>query len=986
MKIKHVISIAIYALLTQLSLAQTTIFLNENFDGKSRVNLVSAGWELLSNNSKVEVENDALRLKQQGWYLSPLLNEVAANYDQVVISFKYKNPSITYNSADKLEVYIGEDYQWDGNLGDEQRLILNSPEANSWQFFSYTLENWSHNNFQLCLKFLSNGGEDIFIDDLLIRGINITPGAKPGINIDASSRVIFEGDEITLFDMSTEAPSSFLWTISGTEGVDWDFINSSTASSQNPELVFHNKGFYDVSLEATNANGTSSSVYSGYITVSCPAGANTITQGYISNVSIAEAGLNNGTSNSSYSSFFDLELDLDASADFTLDLDLEGIDSDYWWGANGGNSRNVRCWFDWDRNGYYDDGYYDLTITNSGRNYFGAATISPPSTLSPGLITFRIKLANQAGDVADACGNVSVGEVEDYAINFYNGQTNTFLGDCISFNGGYAEDANGIVISGSTEFSMESWVYVANDIGDRGFFGQKDNVTLGIIGGQLTLTSEAGSVSCPWDYSSQWVHVAATGNASSLNLYLNGVLSATASTSGIHVSNPVNSFMLADGILQDVGNGNPFIGRFDELRIWNTCRTQTEIEQYLYQTTPTASSGLSAYYQFNEGVLGTEIMDYEGSNHLTLNKVAENYLNSSLPYKWLGSIDNDCANSSNWSWNEAELPRAANKGLITSNSSVVLNTGSSMSMGTLELMEGAHFTIESGADLTINDELIINNSSTSPASFINNGTTSSEITVNWNYDLNRYWYIGHSISDATINTYSATDGYKLYGYNGAWNNLTGGTLDSNPLTGYAMALNGTMSQISYTGTLNDTDLSKTLIDGWQLIANPYPSYYQLTEENKDNINADFYHTTGSAYVRTGSTPESRSLATFNVLSGISTPSDFDGVIAPGQCFWVMKETAGDIHMKTSKRIHETASLKSGKIEKDILRLELQNQYAVAEAVIAISDNGQEDISRLDSKIRMESGNKLSYIYSLKSDANTVINVLPSSIIKYEVAL
>ncbi|MCU4177354.1 GEVED domain-containing protein, partial [Carboxylicivirga sp. N1Y90] len=318
-------------------------------------------------------------------------------------------------------------------------------------------------------------------------------------------------------------------------------------------------------------------------------------------------------------------------------------------------------------------------------------------------------------------------------------------------------------------------------------------------------------------------------------------------------------------------------------------------------------------------------------------------------------------------------------------------TSTNVEMKNLEIANNASLTIKPGAtvrinsDATLNGDLIVENTDSKPSSLIVEGNVIGDVTLNWNYELNRYWYVGHSISNAKMSSYDATGSYNVYGYSGGWNNLTGGSLDTDPLTGYAIGLKGTIQDVRHKGTLNNTDLSKTLIAGMQLIANPYPSYYKLVAE--DPSTGDFRNTTGSVYVRTGSDPANRTLATFNVTTGISTPSDtFDGTIAPGQCFWVSRQTAGDVYMKISKRVHGTASLKSGKIEKDILRLHLQNQYAVAEAVIAINDNGQEDISRLDSKIRMESGNKLSYIYSLKSDANTVINVLPSSIIKYEVAL
>lgn len=362
---------------------------------------------------------------------------------------------------------------------------------------------------------------------------------------------------------------------------------------------------------------------------------------------------------------------------------------------------------------------------------------------------------------------------------------------------------------------------------------------------------------------------------------------------------------------------------------------------------------------------------------------------------WEGNMNNDWNASGNWANNE--IPTKANNVTIPTNPAGTrfpLDCGNgTYYMWNLTLQSRATFEIPSGSrvvvygDVTIPDDatLTINNSSSTPTSFIVYGQIIGKITFDWNYDLNRYWYIGHSISDASMNSYAATGDHSIYGYNGGWTNLTGGSLDTNPMTGYAVGLKGAISIVQHKGTVNNTDLSKTLIDGWQLIANPYPAYYQLSAE--DPSTGDFRNTTGSVYVRTGNDPASRTLATFNVTTGISTPIDsFDGTIAPGQCFWVKKETAGEIYMKTNKRVHGTAALKSGPIENNILRIQLKNEYATDEAVLAINDNGQESISRLDSKQRMENGNKLSYIYTLKSGANTVINILPSTITEYMVPI
>ncbi len=75
------------------------------------------------------------------------------------------------------------------------------------------------------------------------------------------------GQTVVFTDASTNTPTSWAWTIEGTENTDYQFVDSTTSSSQNPHIQFLVAGTYDVTLVATNAGGTDDEVKSGYITV-----------------------------------------------------------------------------------------------------------------------------------------------------------------------------------------------------------------------------------------------------------------------------------------------------------------------------------------------------------------------------------------------------------------------------------------------------------------------------------------------------------------------------------------------------------------------------------------------------------------------------------------------------------------------------------------------------------------------------------------------
>ncbi|MBS2098125.1 T9SS type A sorting domain-containing protein [Carboxylicivirga linearis] len=388
----------------------------------------------------------------------------------------------------------------------------------------------------------------------------------------------------------------------------------------------------------------------------------------------------------------------------------------------------------------------------------------------------------------------------------------------------------------------------------------------------------------------------------------------------------------------------------------------------------------------DSGVLPDEILE----------DFIDNYDGSGLPaYDWNGSAGEDWDDVSNWS--DGQIPATADNVTIISSASNWPKqcTGKVYYMWNLTLEPNSQVVIPEGSRVTVYGDITIPssasltviNSDSSPSSFIHYGDVldendnPGEITYSWTYASRRYWYVGHSIQSADISSYEDivtrdANAYFLYKFeNGSWVNVNGGALEADPLTGYSLIVKDDGSYINHTGTPNYTDLSTTLSDGWQLIANPYPAYYQLAVE--DPATGDFRNTSGSVYVRTGADANSRDLATYNVLTGISTPATFDGVLAPGQCFWVKKAQDGDVYMKANKRIHGTASLKSTLKEDNVLRINLQNDFATGEAVVAFRDNGQTELSRKDSELRMDTRNKISYLYSIKSEKKVVINVQPS---------
>jgi len=67
--------------------------------------------------------------------------------------------------------------------------------------------------------------------------------------------IIPQNASVNFYDQSTNVPTGWTWTISGTQGVDWDWIGGTNANTQDPVAEFYTVGTYDVTLTASNGFG-----------------------------------------------------------------------------------------------------------------------------------------------------------------------------------------------------------------------------------------------------------------------------------------------------------------------------------------------------------------------------------------------------------------------------------------------------------------------------------------------------------------------------------------------------------------------------------------------------------------------------------------------------------------------------------------------------------------------------------------------------------
>jgi len=108
-----------------------------------------------------------------------------------------------------------------------------------------------------------------------------------------------------------------------------------------------------------------------------------------------------------------------------------------------------------------------------------------------------------------------------------------------------------------------------------------------------------------------WYHVAGVYDGTSMKLYVNGILQSSADVSGTPT--------LGTDVVLNFGDNPTWPGRFfhgtlDEMRIWETARTEQEIQDNMTVELTGSEPGLVGYWNMNEGT-GTSISDISGNGN-----------------------------------------------------------------------------------------------------------------------------------------------------------------------------------------------------------------------------------------------------------------------------------------------------------------------------------------------------------------------------------
>ena len=173
--------------------------------------------------------------------------------------------------------------------------------------------------------------------------------------------------------------------------------------------------------------------------------------------------------------------------------------------------------------------------------------------------------------------------------------------NALHFNGNDAYVGTGQSILNDLEgFTLAGWVSASNVDVYSSLFGQNDLIEFGFIGGSEVGTWMLGnnwqlvSASYPFDYPS-WHHVALTGDASGVVIYIDGQ-EATSDPGAVSSGSSGFTFNIGADVFN--ATGDPFLGEIDDVIVFGRALTQQEIQilmqgsgGYPYAMSPNPADG-----------------------------------------------------------------------------------------------------------------------------------------------------------------------------------------------------------------------------------------------------------------------------------------------------------------------------------------------------------------------------------------------------------
>lgn len=174
---------------------------------------------------------------------------------------------------------------------------------------------------------------------------------------------------------------------------------------------------------------------------------------------------------------------------------------------------------------------------------------------------------------------------------------------------------------GTGNFTIEAWVKTNAtnrtifETANAGLTRRKELIIdgSGTLVGKVTGSNGTATMTGSVINDNEWHHVALVYSSGSSSLYVDG---ANTSTSNVDAGNTDTGTPLFLG--RNAAGGSFFLGQIDELRIWNTARTESNIRSKMCSKLDFDNADLVAYFQLDESGGSSMALDIARSQTATL--------------------------------------------------------------------------------------------------------------------------------------------------------------------------------------------------------------------------------------------------------------------------------------------------------------------------------------------------------------------------------
>ncbi len=180
-----------------------------------------------------------------------------------IASFSFVAPPVADFTSDEILIPVGETI----NFTD---LTSGIPSEWSWTFEGGTPSSSDEQNpedilydtegiYKVQLISTNYLGTDTVIKDAYIE---VSSTVLPAVDFTSDKNIFCLGETITFEDLTELSPVQWKWEF---DPPTVQFVNGTSDSSQNPQVIFDDKGYYNVSLTSWNLNGPATLVKEEYI-------------------------------------------------------------------------------------------------------------------------------------------------------------------------------------------------------------------------------------------------------------------------------------------------------------------------------------------------------------------------------------------------------------------------------------------------------------------------------------------------------------------------------------------------------------------------------------------------------------------------------------------------------------------------------------------------------------------------------------------------